>query len=97
MCGRLAWGDVMGSTDRTAGLITQSDAAWRRATTDLHTHTHTHLHNTLVWSIKHACLKETEMCHLRKHHLCDAKLQPDLPSVQNQRFQLPLIMIFIKD
>lgn len=45
VCGRLAWDDVMPNTDRTAGLITQSDAVWRRATTDLHTHTHTLLHN----------------------------------------------------
>lgn len=41
VCGRLAWDDVMPSIDRTAGLITQSDAVWRRATTDLLSHTHT--------------------------------------------------------
>ncbi len=44
VCGRLALDDVMPNRDRTAGPITQSDAVWRRATTDLHTHTHTHTH-----------------------------------------------------
>lgn len=48
VCGRLAWDDVMPSTDRTAGLITQSDAAWRRATTDLHTHTRSYITHTAL-------------------------------------------------
>lgn len=64
VCGRLAWDDVMPNTDRTAGLITQSDAVWRRATTDLHTHTRSYItHTTLEhptggWVC--ACVTQTE-------------------------------------
>lgn len=72
MCGRLAWDDVMPSTDRTAGLITQSDAVWRRATTDLHTHTRSYITRT---TLEHptggcACVCVTETESPGTHNLC---------------------------